>query len=511
MDLSLSLKPDEKARKRDLLIQFVQKFVKAPSKAARPSPIGPNLSSSLVKGDSKLLAPSPIPAIHVHHIETPRSQSVPPGSPFAGNLHPLEVKDAPKRRNSDIPQSGADSLSPDSFVRGRDLFRRSLLPTGGENGPENATLVEGVANDPRLREDKNSAEDRSSRERMEAFINAVFNNTIPSSHHSNGKETTSLQGDPSADPTYPARGSISWPIKDSGLIDGLRRFTSVEVLEGENAFACKYCWEQSQRRRHKSVQGSKEFREPVMDLNSGSKPSTFTSMQTDSKEQPRDSSRDHLQSVNQPSQDHVRPSFGEAGKEDSSIPDSRQEKVFIILLHCSRQKLDSTTAMHGECAQPSNPSNESTAPGTQRKQTSSDSNQTVRTRALKRYLIASPPAILVVHLKRFQQITRSQMAIFGNLRKIDDYVEYPEILDITEFLAPRKVDFGLKEDDEKHHYLPQERHQGKVLYRLKLIVSFYSLEDIISHTLPHRDRRQHLRRTFLLDVPQIMITARGIS
>lgn len=62
------------------------------------------------------------------------------------------------------------------------------------------------------------------------------------------------------------------------------------------------------------------------------------------------------------------------------------------------------------------------------------------------------------------------MAIFGNLRKIDDYVEYPEILDITEFLAPRKVDFGLEEDDEKHHHLPQERHEGKALYRLYAVV-----------------------------------------
>lgn len=232
--------------------------------------------------------------------------------------------------DSDNPQSGAVSLSPDSFVRGRDLSRRSLLLTGGENGAKNATLVGGVASGLRLPEDKGSAEDRSSRERMEAFINAVFNKTISSNHHPDGKTSTSLLGDPSADPTYPARGSIRWPIKDSGLLDGLRRFTSVEVLEGENAFACKHCWEDSQRQRYKSVQGSKEFREPVLNLNSGSKPSTFTSMQADSQEQPRDSSRDHL---NQPSQDHLGPSFGETGKEDSSSPGLRQEKISIIPLH----------------------------------------------------------------------------------------------------------------------------------------------------------------------------------
>lgn len=461
MDLSLSLKPDEKARKRDLLIQFVQKFVKAPSKAGRPSP---------AKDGSKLLAPSPLPAIHVHHIETPtpRSQSVPPGSPFAGNLHPVDVTDAPKRRSmeftntegeeksqlssrssvhsllSDIPQNGPVSLDSDSSVRGRDLFRRSLLPTGADSGPENVTLVEGVVSSSRLSEDKGSAEDRSRRKRMEAFINAVFNNTIPSSHHPNDEEKPSLLSGPSADPTHPALGSIRWPNKDSGLLDGLRRFTSVDVLEGENAFACKNCWEESQRRRHQPVQGSNEFREPVMDLNGGSRPATFTTMQTNPKEQRPNPSRE-------PSQDHLEPAFGKTGREDSSSSSS-------------------STAIHGEYAHPSSSSSHNTAPGAQREQTSSDSNQTVRTRALKRYLIASPPAILVVHLKRFQQITRSQMAIFGNLRKIDDYVDYPEILDITEFLAPQKVDFGLEEDDGKHHSLPQEHHQGKVLYRLYAVV-----------------------------------------
>ncbi|KAG8955304.1 hypothetical protein FRC04_008655 [Tulasnella sp. 424] len=111
-----------------------------------------------------------------------------------------------------------------------------------------------------------------------------------------------------------------------------------------------------------------------------------------------------------------------------------------------------------------------TAPDIENGQAASESAQTVRTRALKRYLIADPPAILVIHLKRFQQITKSHMAIFGNLRKIDDYVDYPEVLDMTEFLAPRKADYGLGNANENHHHSPQEPSRRRVLYRLYAVV-----------------------------------------
>ncbi|KAG8930031.1 hypothetical protein FRC01_003379 [Tulasnella sp. 417] len=347
MDLSLSLKADEKARKRDLLIQFVQKFVKTPSKAGRPSPAGTDSSSS-AKDSSKLLAPSPLPAIRVHHIETPRSQSVPPGSPFSGGLHPLDVTDAPKRRiysqvysteslsrengapiinvlvlfDSDIPQDGAGALDPDSSVRGRDLFQKSLLPTGADNGPENITLGEGAVIGSRLSEDTGATKDRSDRDRLEAYIKAVFNTTIPSNHHTKYEQKTSPLSGPSADPISPARGSIRWPSKGSGLLDGLRRFTSVDVLEGENAFACKFCWEESQRRRHQTVKGSNEFGESDVNLNGNNGLSMLTAMQTDTKEQPPDPSSNNFQARNQPPQAQPEPAFGETGTSSS-----RQDKV----------------------------------------------------------------------------------------------------------------------------------------------------------------------------------------
>ena len=52
--------------------------------------------------------------------------------------------------------------------------------------------------------------------------------------------------------------------------------------------------------------------------------------------------------------------------------------------------------------------------------------------------------VLVVHLKRFQQIAKTHLMSFPHgFKKLDDYVTFPEYLDLTPFLAPRKEDYGL--------------------------------------------------------------------
>jgi len=62
--------------------------------------------------------------------------------------------------------------------------------------------------------------------------------------------------------------------------------------------------------------------------------------------------------------------------------------------------------------------------------------------AYKRYLIATPPPVLVVHLKRFQQIAKMHLISFSHgFKKLDDCVTFPQYLDLTAFLAPRKEDY----------------------------------------------------------------------
>lgn len=95
------------------------------------------------------------------------------------------------------------------------------------------------------------------------------------------------------------------------------------------------------------------------------------------------------------------------------------------------------------------------------------SKQVVMRRCYKRYLIADPPLILVVHLKRFQQTSKMPFMSFSmGFKKLDDYVAFPEHLDITPFLAPNKGDFGLPSKKMKQN----RRAKGRCTYRLYAVV-----------------------------------------
>ncbi|KAI6007873.1 peptidase C19, ubiquitin carboxyl-terminal hydrolase 2 [Pisolithus marmoratus] len=62
--------------------------------------------------------------------------------------------------------------------------------------------------------------------------------------------------------------------------------------------------------------------------------------------------------------------------------------------------------------------------------------------AYKRYLIATPPPILVIHLKRFQQSSKTPVTSFASsFKKLDDYISFPEYLDLTPYLAPKREDY----------------------------------------------------------------------
>ncbi|KZP14667.1 cysteine proteinase [Athelia psychrophila] len=88
--------------------------------------------------------------------------------------------------------------------------------------------------------------------------------------------------------------------------------------------------------------------------------------------------------------------------------------------------------------------------------------------AYKRYLIATPPPVLVIHLKRFQQVSKSPMVSFSSgFKKLDDYVAFPETLDLTPFLAPKREDFGLGRGG-KIKFKPKKARD--CMYRLYAVV-----------------------------------------
>lgn len=100
------------------------------------------------------------------------------------------------------------------------------------------------------------------------------------------------------------------------------------------------------------------------------------------------------------------------------------------------------------------------------------SKQVTFRRAYKRYMIAKPPPVLVIHLKRFQQVGKSalQFQSFSNFKKLDDPVSYPEYLDLAPFLLPRKADFGLRKSKKFDAHLVTEKNPEKCMYRLYAVV-----------------------------------------
>ena len=96
------------------------------------------------------------------------------------------------------------------------------------------------------------------------------------------------------------------------------------------------------------------------------------------------------------------------------------------------------------------------------------SKQVIMRPAFKRYLIATPPPVLVIHLKRFQQMTKAPVMSFSSgFKKLEDFVAFPECLDISPFIAPRKEDFGLGKRDKSN--VPSKK-AGRCMYRLYAVV-----------------------------------------
>ncbi|CAL1708911.1 unnamed protein product [Somion occarium] len=100
------------------------------------------------------------------------------------------------------------------------------------------------------------------------------------------------------------------------------------------------------------------------------------------------------------------------------------------------------------------------------------SQQVLMRRTYKRYLIADPPPILVIHLKRFQQTPKQYTVSFtGGFKKLDDFVAFPEYLDLAPYLAPKKEDFGLKNSKEKGMKKHLDgKNEERCMYRLYAVV-----------------------------------------
>ncbi|GAC98953.1 hypothetical protein PHSY_006550 [Pseudozyma hubeiensis SY62] len=334
----------------------------------------------------------------------------------------------------------------------------------------------------------------------------------------------------------------------TGLIASLRQFTSVEVLDGDNSFACKNCWrlanppdaherEQIRRRRRRKGVASAE-----VDDEEGSEPSSSdgesdferskdtqdqkkapsivgdetltsrsvgTSMATSASQSTLASSsvdsimtgssasqpslqRSDIPTISMTSADASMDNFEpkeQRSRSSSGIDGSVVARDYAgsastspasngtngQVTHHKRGSLSSYSSVEAAARNrdrlaPSNgydtgtetdasgfstgmdESNASTVEGTDTEaegtekseaaeQRSKRSAQSLPRRALKRYLIASAPPVLIFHLKRFQATGRGFVSGLAGFKKIDDQVTFPEYLDITPWLAPPREEY----------------------------------------------------------------------
>ena len=106
--------------------------------------------------------------------------------------------------------------------------------------------------------------------------------------------------------------------------------------------------------------------------------------------------------------------------------------------------------------------------------------------AYKRYLIATPPPILVVHLKRFQQLSRMPVVSFSTgFKKLDDYISFPEYLDLAPYLAPRREDYF---DTKVAVTRGRARRSAPCMYRLyAVVVHIGNMVSIVNALIDARD------------------------
>ncbi|WWC69375.1 uncharacterized protein I206_103314 [Kwoniella pini CBS 10737] len=342
-----------------------------------------------------------------------------------------------------------------------------------------------------------------------------------------------------------------------GLVDALKAFTSVEVLEGENAFACKKCWKikHGYYAKHEATVKEEDEEQLAAALTEdgfglphtstrGSVSSNVTTSSTGTSPMMISNPQISVMGSGSPSSEK---SNNSSYYDASSLPDNRHGRSQRYTSTNSKQaiarapsplrrnikpdeetddlnerlastKLSSTygseSALTTDSGLTSNTSvsnddlieeddaqdaehdneeesdglsdsetsvdehNDAHKPKSKNSKKSKNTSHVVMGRAFKRYLIAKKPEIMVFHFKRFKQTAKSySFSSFYDLKKIDDFVSFPENLDLAPFLAPNRQDYKVHQTSNgpKATYMewanPEQGPELEpVMYRLYALV-----------------------------------------
>jgi hypothetical protein len=259
---------------------------------------------------------------------------------------------------------------------------------------------------------------------------------------------------------------VSLPAIDgleTDLMDSMKNFTAVEVLEGDNAFACHKCW------RYKTGRGGRR-RKLAKLANVPPAGGTSSSSSDSEDQQAAQPAKGHSVAFAEPRM--VVPEIAVTTDDEpmGRVTPTQETVVPNSSLTANRSPRPSTTgSVETDRLTVVSSNSGRSGSGTSGYQTSSEessdegpvgrlsvvrppppqrrkSQHFVLQRAFKRYMIARAPPVLVFHFKRFQQSSKQSAAnmysgSFAALKKIDDFVSFPERIDLSPFLAPERQDY----------------------------------------------------------------------
>ncbi|KAK5799078.1 hypothetical protein F5H01DRAFT_326878 [Linnemannia elongata] len=195
----------------------------------------------------------------------------------------------------------------------------------------------------------------------------------------------------------------------------LIQFTNVDLLDGENKFACENCY--------KLVESYKAQNGTTAEEDGAAEKEEKEEKKEEEEEKKEEEEKDERE-----------------GKEKKERKEEKEE-----------EKKDEKTEPMDSAATKGKPK---------------VSNAILR-RAYKRYLVSSLPSTLVLHLKRFEHTATS----FGLMKKIEDHVDVPTELDMAPFCIPKselydETETGVKELAVAENFASEEKDGGSTKYRL---------------------------------------------
>ncbi|KAF9580522.1 Ubiquitin carboxyl-terminal hydrolase 16 [Lunasporangiospora selenospora] len=213
-------------------------------------------------------------------------------------------------------------------------------------------------------------------------------------------------------------------IETLSILRSLSQFTSVDVLDGENKFACENCFkliqvDKAKQKEESSAAGSAD--EPDKE------PATTEVEEKEEETKPTEIER---------------PGAAQDSDSAKSQSDSDLDETLELT-----DRFGNTVPLKSKASKDA------------KETKSAEEVKFILRKGFKRYLVSSLPPTLVFHLKRFEQSGR-----FGLMRKIEDFVEFPAELDMGPYFVPKK---DIEDEDEDHYQQVQsQRGPESKKYRL---------------------------------------------